>query len=340
MSPRARLALAALGGFCVIIMAVVTLLSDPKPLSGYGSGQSPDIELPIRDTPAPAEPLPGESDSAESVPPQAAAAPPVIPPPDWPLAQRFAASEDYHALAESLRDAADAGDGPAQWTLAEIFDHCELYAGKYGGNPNARSAFDRALQRMPPNLARIREAEFSRCAGFIKDPLSMEDPLPWRALAMDAGHPPAVLAGWTYAQIAPANANPTLRDITDQLESQHPDVFRAAPLLLTLREDPFGATAGNDITRTAWQLLPCKLEQACGPDSARVSHHCLWSSCRQRQDLSEHLRTAVDPFVYSEADRLADAVADAIRTRTLAASGLVAPNLPDHNRAGGVTTQP
>lgn len=330
MSPRARLALAAVVGLVVLIAAVVAILADPKPLRPHGAAAGDDVHIPIR------ERDPADRTTAPATPPETATTVPEpveIPPPEWTLAERFRASSDYYALAQALRAAADAGDGPAQWTLAEIFDHCELYAGKYGGNPNARAAFDRALQRMPPDLASLRKDEFERCAGFIDDPLAMEDPLPWRALAMDAGHPPAVLAGWTYAQIAPENTNPTLRDITEQIESRHPDVYRAAPLVLTLRDPAFGAPAGSDIARTAWELLPCKLDQDCGPESRRVRHHCLWASCRQRQSLPEHLRTTVDPFVYSEADRLADALADAIRTRTLAASGLVSPNLPDHARA-------
>lgn len=325
------LALAAIGGACVLIAAIIVALGDPKPLGDYGA---PDFEVPIRDTDT--RSLAEQANAPTSAEP---APRPVIPPPEWPLAKRFAQTDDLYALVQSLREAAEDGDGEARWTLAEAFDHCELYVGKYAGVPDAQRRFEAALVNMPPELAALRKAEFDRCTGFFDDRLALEDPLPWRALAMDAGHPAGVLAGWTHAAIAPENTNPTLRDITVEVESQHPDVFRAAPLLLGLRDGPFGPPVGSEISALTWKLLPCKLDQPCGPNSRRVAHECLWSTCRERNTLPEHLRLTHDPFVYGEADVLAELLADAIRTRSLAQSGLVSPQVPEHVR-GKSSAQP
>lgn len=330
-NPRASktwpLLLSASAGACVLIIALIVALGDPKPLGDYGA---PDVELPIRDGDNEAELAELANAAAERSPEPEPR--PVIPPPEWPVAQQFAQTDDLYALVQSLRAAAEAGDGEASWTLAEAFDHCELYVGKYAGVPDARRRFEQALVNMPPDLAQLRKTEFDRCTGFFDDRLALEDPLPWRALAMDAGHPSGILAGWTHAAIAPENTNPTLRDITEQVESQHPDVFRAAPLLLGLRDGPFGPPVGSEISLLSWKLLPCKLDQDCGPNSRRIAHECVWSACRERTSLPEQLRLTHDPFVYGEADVLADLLADAIRTRSLAESGLVSPQVPEHVR--------
>ena len=109
-------------------------------------------------------------------------------------------------------------------------------------------------------------------------------------------------------------------------------MFRSAPLLLGLRDGPFGPRVGSEISSLAWKLLPCKLDQDCGPNSRRMAHECLWSTCRERTNLPDQLRLTHDPFVYGEADTLASLLADAIRTRSLAESGLVSPQVPDHVR--------
>ena len=330
-NPRAgkawSLLLAAAGGGGMLVVALFIAFGDPKPLTGYGN---PDIKLPIRNGDEQAALAELANEAAERSPEPAPR--PVIPPPEWPVAKEFAAADDLYALVKRLRPAAENGDGEAGWTLAEAFDHCELYVGKYAGVPDAERRFEQALVNMPPELAQLRKAEFSRCTGFFDDRYALEDPLPWRALAMDAGHPAGVLAGWTHAAIAAENTNPTLRDITVEVESQHPDVFRSAPLLLGLRDGPFGAPVGSEISGLAWKLLPCKLNQPCGPTSRRMAHECLWSACRERTTLPEQLRLTHDPFVYGEADILAELLADAIRTRSLAESGLVSPRVPDHVR--------
>lgn len=244
---------------------------------------------------------------------------------DWPLVRRLESADDLHALAESIREDAANNDPEALWTLGRIFDGCELMAVKYGAQEDmtqARRRMELSATNMPPKAAAYHRNQFERCRGFVNDPGAMENAKIWQTLAAEAGHPAAVLRSWIDTGVQSVGT-PTVSGISDAVESGHPDALVLAPRLLRLQTPETGAAVDDAIADAAWSLAMCDLGVDCDADAELTRIHCIFDACRPEATLAEALQAGTDPFVYGQAETLAQTLAETIRQGRLAESELV-----------------
>jgi hypothetical protein len=217
-------------------------------------------------------------------------------------AAKFRSSNDYLTFVAEALPAARAGDGRANWYIAEALSSCSLVMKTYRDSPDPESQLNQELTNMPkaPQWARdLLEQKTHRCLG-----LAQQDPfasLPHRAEGYPSSYwrKQAAADGDSLAQVGAAadeisaSTSPNmsedertdlLRTAKSQLrsavESGDPDALYDAAVLVAdprYSKDPLKATAvalaACDLGRDCSASNPenpfynCKLSGACPPDA-------------------------------------------------------------------------
>lgn len=253
-------------------------------LSGYLLGQR---------APLPAMDAPDATGPALSLP-----SAPGLSPAGWPAAARAdrpahstalglpldmsAALEGQGNLfdyARQLRQAADAGDAQAAWTLSRIHDYCGLYALDPQGYARDDLVLEAGNAAALQGLLAARQQLGRRCAGFsAAEPTGRAMVLLRRQQSAREGNLAAEASLLAMGQPLEADMAYRRQLVERVVQSQDADAFLAlSPAMGATAAGDLaysGLVAGTEFTQLAWQVAACRLGMACGADSLLMSSYC------------------------------------------------------------------
>lgn len=227
------------------------------------------------------------------------------------IGREFHATDDYHAFAESMAEAAEEGNASAQYYLYRALSQCQLAVNRFDGEyPDAS---DRARARpagADPREVEMMDAQVERCRGFFENDLA------------EFGHPQGWLDEAAANGYGPAVMEQGARDFRHWQAGRETD-FDPGAVVETLRQrNPETLAKAADLARSgtasptdqaAWELLACKYGRDCSRNADWVQALCLQEGCPPDYENAEQaLSTALGPGGLDRARARMEAIEQAL----------------------------
>jgi hypothetical protein len=255
-----------------------------------------------------------QAQAGQVSPAQSADLPPQSPqptaPPEQSLEQAFHDADDLLAFVDSMRPAAQAGDGASAWWIYRALRRCDSEYRSYFQRGGHILTLDEALQinagnrflsmdetrKLHVQCARLREAEFGGRETWVLwlHAASAEIPIARielaRALVIEAEKNGGRATAREAAQ----------RLATEALQSKDPAVVAGMGELATLASGFGGSPAQFD-----WLVAGCQRGLDCSPQSEFVTQWCRGDpNCQPFEDVEAILRR-ISPAQYDDIERRA-----------------------------------
>ena len=213
----------------------------------------------------------------------------------------FAKSEDFWALAESIVQAANAGDGNAQYNLYRALSYCDTLYKFYFVRGKTHKTVDEAVAwaSTSPGLNVDEARQVHRRCHRLKtaDGAPFGTAEQWLTSAKDVGQPLAMMdfaRNLSTAAAAKGDVpsvemrNEARQLITEALKSKDPEViFGMADFVLLLHGDSEKASEEQWV----WRLAACERGFDCAPGAAWLEVMCRYDyNCQPRDDGREVIR--------------------------------------------------